>query len=68
LENIYAKRISRIRFISNLEEEKYLNSDAGQKALVKAMFDAFKVYKKSYEDESVEPANSKNNEPEIKLK
>jgi len=36
-----------------------LNSDAGQKALVKAMFDAFKVYKKSYEDESVEPANSK---------
>ncbi len=53
-------------FISNLEEEKYLNSDAGQKALVKAMFDAFKVYKKSYEDESVEPANSKNNEPEIK--
>lgn len=36
-------------FISNLEEEKYLNSDEGQKSLVNAMFEAFKVYKKNYE-------------------
>ena len=53
-------------FISNLEEEKYLNSDEGQKALVNAMFDAFKAYKKSYEEESVELVESKNDLTDVK--
>ncbi len=41
-------------FISNPEEEIYLNSDKGQEILVKSMFDAFVIFKKNYEGESFE--------------
>ncbi|MDD4149560.1 MAG: N-acetylmuramoyl-L-alanine amidase [Bacteroidales bacterium] len=37
-------------FISNLAEEKYLNSAEGQNNMAVALFDAFKNYKDHYED------------------
>jgi N-acetylmuramoyl-L-alanine amidase len=37
-------------FISNVEEEKYLNSAEGQQKLSKAMFDAFVSFKTNYEE------------------
>lgn len=39
-------------FISNFEEEKYLNSEKGQKDLATALFDSFVEYKSQYEDQS----------------
>lgn len=40
-------------FISNPEEEKYLNSPEGQEELAVAMFEAFVNYKNKYEDNGI---------------
>ncbi|MBN2776057.1 MAG: N-acetylmuramoyl-L-alanine amidase [Bacteroidales bacterium] len=45
-------------FISNPEEEKYLNSKTGQEELAVALFDAFKDYKNHYEENSAEIQNA----------
>ncbi|MDD2386080.1 MAG: N-acetylmuramoyl-L-alanine amidase [Bacteroidales bacterium] len=50
-------------FISNPEEEKYLNSAEGKNNLAMALFDAFNNYKDHYEDNS-NPNNSQNIELE----
>ncbi len=39
-------------FISNPEEEKFLNSDDGQAEIVKAIFNAFEIYKKEHDKKS----------------
>lgn len=44
-------------FISNPEEEKYLNSKTGQEELAVALFDAFEDYKSHYEENSAEIQN-----------
>ena len=43
-----------IGFISNLEEEKYLTSEAGQNEIVNNIFTAFKKYKEKQESKSKE--------------
>lgn len=54
-------------FISNPEEEKYLNSKTGQEELAVALFDAFKDYKVHYEENSAEIQNVvKEVEPVVK--
>lgn len=40
-------------FISNPDEEKYLNSEKGQKQLASSIYEAFKEYKQRLESESV---------------
>ncbi len=42
--------LTEIGFISNLEEEKYINSDEGQKEIVTAIVNAIKQYKKEVEN------------------
>jgi N-acetylmuramoyl-L-alanine amidase len=57
-------------FISNPEEEKYLNSAEGQQDLSKAMFDAFVSFKAHYEEGGtgsvIKPENKTNNASEVK--
>jgi N-acetylmuramoyl-L-alanine amidase len=48
-------------FISNAEEEKYLNSAQGQQDLAKAIFDAFATYKTKLEEEDSQSSNSSGN-------
>jgi N-acetylmuramoyl-L-alanine amidase len=45
-------------FISNPEEEKYLNSKEGQEALADAIYAAFIDYKTEFDKKSVPPANN----------
>ncbi|MDD2634944.1 MAG: N-acetylmuramoyl-L-alanine amidase [Bacteroidales bacterium] len=49
-------------FISNPEEEKYLNSAEGQNNLAFALFDAFSEYKKHYEDNARASDNDSDND------
>ncbi len=44
-------------FISNKEEEEYLNSDTGQDEIVKDLLNAFRVYKKTFESKQVITGN-----------
>lgn len=57
-------------FISNPEEEKYLNSADGQQELSKAMFDAFVSFKDHYEEGGsgsiIKPENKTNNTTDVK--
>lgn len=57
-------------FISNSEEEKYLNSATGQQELSEAMFDAFVSFKEHYEEGGtgsvIKPENKTNNTAEVK--
>ncbi len=46
-----------IGFISNPEEEKYINSDKGQDEIVSNIVNAFKIYKQKVESKSVTAAN-----------
>lgn len=48
-------------FISNVEEEKYLNSADGQESLTKAMFEAFESFKSHYEEGGTSPTKKPNN-------
>lgn len=41
--------LTEVGFISNSEEEKYINTDNGQKEIVNAIFEAIKTYKKNIE-------------------
>jgi len=45
-------------FISNVEEEKYLNTEAGKLELAEAMFDAFVTYKTKLEEGDSEATNN----------
>lgn len=45
-------------FISNKNEGKYLNTDAGQKAIAKSVYDAFKTYKKSVDGQEAKEKTS----------
>ncbi|MGV3547418.1 MAG: N-acetylmuramoyl-L-alanine amidase family protein, partial [Pedobacter sp.] len=42
--------LTEIGFISNREEEKYINSDEGQEEIVMAIVNAIKQYKKEVEN------------------
>ena len=44
-------------FLSNPDEEKYLNSEKGQKQLASSIYEAFKEYKQKLESESVMLSN-----------
>jgi N-acetylmuramoyl-L-alanine amidase len=44
--------LSEIGYISNREEEHYLNSDEGQKEIVSSLLNAFSRYKKEMESRS----------------
>lgn len=54
-----------IGYISNANEEKYMNSAAGQKAIAKSIYTAFSNYKKKQVDKSAGKKN-KNNQSEKK--
>ena len=41
--------LTEVGFISNREEEKYINSEKGQDEIVDAIFAAIKTYKKNIE-------------------
>lgn len=45
-------------FLSNYEEEKFLNSEQGQDYIASAIYRAFKAYKYSIEDDNIEDSNS----------
>ena len=55
-------------FISNAEEEKYLNSDEGKNTLVNSIFKAFKTYKIMFDDANQVKAQKKETPKETELK
>lgn len=52
-----------IGFISNLEEEKYLNSEKGQEEIVANIFNAFKQYKEKLEAKKTEAEKETEKKP-----
>lgn len=52
-----------IGFISNLEEEKYLNSEKGQEEIVANIFNAFKQYKEKLEAKKTEAEKESEKKP-----
>lgn len=56
--------LAEIGFISNPEEEKYLNSERGQEQIAVSLYNAFKVYKKEMEGEPAKEEDAAPVKPE----